>query len=156
MSVRDYCRGMPHTARAGDSLRDAAARMDSLGVGCLVVIDDARRPIGMLTDRDVALRVLRSRLDPDAVTIGDVMHASVVTVTEKAPVAVAIRFMRNNGLRRIPVVDPTRGEIRGLLTCDDLLPLLSSELTAAANVVRAQSPPGLRGEYTPASPIGGR
>lgn len=139
MAVRDYCRTDPHTARPDDSVRDAAKRMDSLDVGCLVVVDDEGRPVGMVTDRDVAIRVLRGRLDADATPLRDFMQAPVIQVTEKAPLAVAVRFMRRNAMRRIPVVDPETGRLTGLITGDDMLPLLARELTAAVGVVRAQA-----------------
>lgn len=138
MSVGKYCRRNPVTASPGDTVRDAAIRMDSLGVGSVVVVDESERPVGMVTDRDLALRVLRGRLDAGATALSEVMHEGVVTVTEKASLPVAIRFMSREGVRRIPVVDAESGRLTGILTCDDVLPLIADELSAAAGVVRSQ------------------
>lgn len=140
MPIRDYCRGDPVTATAEESIREAAKRMDACGVGCLVVVDGANRPIGMVTDRDLALRVLRRGIDPGSTPLEAIMHAPVVTVSESAPVAVAVRFMRQNGLRRVPVVDGQTGVMSGIISSDDLLQLVASELTACADVARQQFP----------------
>jgi CBS domain-containing protein len=120
--------------------------MDTLGVGCLVVVEKGGQPVGMVTDRDLALYVLRTRCDADAVQVADVMSEPPVTVTEAAPVAVAARFMRRHGVRRVPVVDDV-GRLVGILAWDDLLQLISSELKAAAEAVHAQFPADLAGEH---------
>jgi CBS domain-containing protein len=140
MSIRGYCRQAPQTARGEDSVRDAALRMDALGVGCLVIVDESERPVGIVTDRDIGVRVLRAGLDPDATRLRDLEGAPLVALTERASLAVAMRFMRQHGIRRIPVTDAESGRLIGLLTSDDLLPLLSGELASAAAVVRAQFP----------------
>ncbi len=145
MPVRDYCRGDPSTAAPGDSLRAAAQEMEKRGVGCLVVVDGTEQPIGMITDRDIALGVLREGLDPEDTAVERVMHEPVITVTGKASLGVALRFMRQNGLRRIPVVDNQTGRLLGLFTCDDFLQLASAELEGVAEVVRSQFPAELSG-----------
>ncbi len=147
MPVAEYCRTEIATATPNESVRDAAVRMGSLGVGCLVVVDDAHRPVGMVTDRDLALGAIRRRIDADATPLSAVMHVPVITVTSGAPIWIAIRFMRKNALRRIPVVDEETGKLAGLVTCDDMLQLISSELSAVATVVRHQFPADLRGDH---------
>lgn len=146
MPVKDYCRSEPATARPDETIQEAAKRMEAAGAGCLVVVDAEQRPVGLLTDRDVALGVLRGRLDPTAAKVRELMHEPVVTVTEHAPLQVALRFMRQNALRRIPVVDNTSGELRGIVAADDFVQLISSELGLVADVMRHQSPANLRGD----------
>ena len=75
MPVRDYCCRVMVSASPEDSVREAAKRMETEGVGCLVVVDAECMPVGMLTDRDVVMRVLRRRRDPDATRVMDVMQA---------------------------------------------------------------------------------
>jgi CBS domain-containing protein len=113
--------------------------MAARGVGSLVVVDPEGRPLGMLTDRDVVMRVLRRRRDPDGTTLGSVLHAEVSTVREAAPLEVGIRRMRADGLRRLPVVDEG-GRLVGILAADDVLQLDASELAGIAEAVRAQFP----------------
>jgi CBS domain-containing protein len=142
MSVRDYCRRDPCTATPGESIREAAKRMDARGVGCLVVVDEQRRPIGMLTDRDIVLQVLRRRGDPDRVLVGAVMHREPTVVREDVRLDTAVRVMRRDTVRRVPVVDDA-GRLVGILSADDALQLLASELAGVAEAVRAQFPADL-------------
>lgn len=146
MPIVDYCRSEPVTAGADESIQEAAKRMDVSGVGCLVVVDGAARPIGIVTDRDLALQVLRRGLDPAAETLECVMSEPVVTITDHAPLGVAARFMRQHGVRRIPVVQGDTGAMVGIVSSDDLVQLVSSELSACADIARQQFPADLRGE----------
>lgn len=154
MSIADYCRPDPVTAVPADTLQEAAKRMDAAGVGCLVVVDDARRPLGVITDRDLALQVLRHRLDPSTETLEKVMHHPVITVTTRAPVIVVSRFMREHALRRIPVVDPDTGALVGIVSSDDLLQLVAGELSACAEVARQQFPLDVRGQSASSAQAG--
>ncbi len=138
MPIVDYCRRQPTTAGPEDPVQEVARRMVADGVGCAVVVDEKRRPVGMVTDRDVALRVLRERRDPAATPIVELMQGPVVTITRNAPVALASRFMAQHGLRRIPVVESRGGELVGVVTADDIVELLASELAGIGAVVRAQ------------------
>lgn len=143
MPIIDYCRRNPCTATAGESVREATRRMDARGVGCVVVVDAENRPIGMLTDRDVVMKVLRRRRDPDATTVGEVMQGEELSaVTIDAPVERAVRRMHVEGVRRIPVVDHDR-RLVGIFAADDAVQLLSSELAGLAEAMRAQFPADL-------------
>ncbi len=147
MPVSDYLRRDPQTAGPDETLREAAQRMVEAGVGCLVIVDEERRPLGVVTDRDIALNVLRRKLDAEATPVIQLVDDSPVVVTEEASVAATIRILRTRGLRRVPVVHPETGELRGVLAVDDVLQLLSAELAAVAEVVRQQFPADLSGTH---------
>jgi CBS domain-containing protein len=124
--------------------------MAARGVGSLVVMDEAGRPIGMLTDRDVVVRVIRQHLSPDTTTVGEVMQREVSKLREGAPLMNALRRMRSDGVRRLPVVDG-EGSLVGIVTADDVLQLVASEISDIAGVVRAQFPADLSGKHALAS-----
>jgi len=142
VTINDFARRNPSTATAEETVREAARRMEARGVGCLVVVDADQRPIGMVTDRDLVMRLLRRRRDPDTTTVGEVMHPEVTSVSEDAPVERAMRRMHQEGIRRVPVVD-TAGRLTGIFAADDAVQLLASELSGVAEAVRAQFPPDL-------------
>jgi CBS domain-containing protein len=146
MSVADFSRPNPCTATPDESVREAAQRMDARGVGSLVVVDPEGKPVGMLTDRDVVMRVLRRRRDPERTTVGSLLYGEVTRVRASAPLEVAIRRMRSDGVRRIPVVDDA-GKLVGILAADDVLQLAASELAGVAEAVRAQFPVDLEGRH---------
>lgn len=139
MAVRDYCRRDACTATPDESIREAAKRMDARGVGCLVVVDAQQRPIGILTDRDIVMRVLRRHADADSVQVGTVMERDPSSVRDGTPLDTAVRVMRRDTVRRMPVVDDA-GRLVGILSVDDALQLLASELAGVAQAVRAQFP----------------
>jgi CBS domain-containing protein len=139
MPVRDYCRRDACTATPDESIREAAKRLDARGVGCLVVVDAGQRPIGILTDRDIVMRVLRRHADADRVQVGAVMQREPSFVREDSPLDSAVRVMRRDTVRRLPVVDEA-GRLVGILGVDDALQLLASELAGVAQAVRAQFP----------------
>ena len=146
MPVGDFCRREPCTATPDESIREAAKRMDARGVGSLVVVDAEGKPVGMLTDRDLVMRGLRRRRNPDATTVAELMQGEVSRVRETAPLEVAIRRMRSDAVRRIPVVDDA-GRLVGILAADDVLQLASSELAGVAEAIRAQFPADLEGGH---------
>lgn len=137
MSIADYCQKNPSRARPEETLRVAAQRMADDGVGCLVVVDGDQRPVGILTDRDVVMRGLRRRRDLDATPVSDVMTTDVTTVPEFIEREIAIRRLRAEGIRRIPVVDD-QGRLAGIFSIDDALQAFAECAGAAASVARVQ------------------
>ena len=114
------------------SVREAAGLMRDYHVGSLVVAEETNGktiPVGILTDRDLAVEVLATGLDADSVTVGDIMSDHLMLVVEDESLWDVIQRMRSEGVRRVPVVD-NRGSLIGILSVDDLLQLLGDELSA--------------------------
>ena len=111
------------------SLRHAAELMEQANVGALVVLD-GERLVGIVTDRDIAVRGVGRDLPADA-RVDAVMTTEVVTIEGDADVRAALPVFRTHALRRIPLV--TDGRVAGMLTVDDLLIDLVNDL---ADVVR--------------------
>jgi CBS domain-containing protein len=139
MSVGRICTRVVHTAEPHESVRTAAGRMERNGVGTLVVIDEGKRPLGILTDRDVAVRCVAGRLDPDSTPISEIMSAPVASVSDDTSIESALRLMAGARSRRSVVVNRD-GALVGLLALDDVLDLLAEEAEAIGDLVRAQSP----------------
>ena len=88
------------TASAQMTVDQAARAMRSKNVGALVVVN-AGRPVGMLTDRDVAVEVVARGMDPDTVRVGDVMGRKPVTIREELGILDAARVFAKTGVRRL-------------------------------------------------------
>jgi CBS domain-containing protein len=140
MPIGDYCQRDVRTIAAGEMLREAAKRMAEEGVGSLVVLQ-GRHPRGVLTDRDIALRVLRAGADPDTTTALEAVGGDPIVVHDTSPLRAASAVMRRTALRRLPVVD-AEGELVGVIALDDLLRLVAKEVSGVADVVAAQAPSG--------------
>ena len=82
MSVGRICTRSVDLADPGESVQIAASRMNTRNVGTLLVIDEQKHPIGILTDRDLAIRVVGKGLDPESTTVESVMSPTPESVTE--------------------------------------------------------------------------
>ena len=94
----------PRAVERETSVRDAAQLMADEDVGSLPVVEGGLRLVGMLTDRDLALRVLGGGLDPDVTRVGDVASEDVVTVSPDDDLDDALTLMARAQVRRLPVI----------------------------------------------------
>jgi CBS domain-containing protein len=108
-------------------------------VGTLVVVNDEKQPIGILTDRDLALRVVGHGRDPFGTTIADVMTANPKAIPEETPIEDTLDHMRIHGVRRLPVVGQN-GRLVGIVSLDDILTLLADELRQASKLLERSLP----------------
>jgi CBS domain-containing protein len=90
------------------SLADAAEIMKQNDVGSLPVVDDDRRLVGILTDRDIVLRAVAERVDPQSAKVGDVVSRDLVTVEPEQDLDEALLLMAQHQVRRLPVVEQDR------------------------------------------------
>jgi CBS domain-containing protein len=137
MAVGEICNREVVIAKKALSVVDAAQLMRTHHVGDLVVVeekDGRKQPVGIVTDRDIVVEVVAAGVDPDALKVGDIMGPEVATVRESEGLFEALRYMRDKGVRRMPVVDSTGGLV-GILTMDDMLSLLAEEMTELAKLV---------------------
>ena len=105
MSVGRICTRSVDLTDPDETVQIAASRMNTRNVGTLLVIDEQKCPIGILTDRDLAIRVVGKGLDPNTTTVQSVMSPTPDSVTENASIESAIAVMRAGPHRRLPVVD---------------------------------------------------
>jgi CBS domain-containing protein len=119
---------------------EAARLMRQYHVGDLVVVDELsgrRRPVGIVTDRDIVIEVVAMEVAAETLCVGDIMSAELATVRESEGVFETIRYMRDKGIRRLPVVDRD-GWLQGIVTLDDLLILLAEEMGEMARLIRRE------------------
>jgi CBS domain-containing protein len=123
------------TVGPSDSLSQAAKLMEQHKVGT-VVVTEHDRPVGIVTDRDLALAVCVRRVSPDSL-LRQVMIHPVSTIRDDDSIFHATQQMMEHAVRRLPVVDKL-DRVVGLVSLDDLLPLLSRELDNMAQGIRAE------------------
>jgi len=137
MAVGEICNREVVITEKSASVVDAARLMRTHHVGDLVVVEEKggrNQPVGIVTDRDIVVEVVAAGVNPDALKVGDIMGPEVATVRESEGLFEALRYMRDKGVRRMPVVDRDGGLV-GILTLDDLLSLLAEEMTELAKLV---------------------
>lgn len=127
MKVIDMAVHKVATITADKSICDCASQMRFEHVGSLVVVDSDQTPIGMITDRDIAIEVVARGLDAKKLTVREVMTAPVVTAGPDESMVVALARMREFGIRRLPIVDD-EGKLVGVISNSNLVEELSSLL----------------------------
>jgi CBS domain-containing protein len=137
MAIGEICsREVVYIARS-ESCAQAARLMRENHVGSLVVVAQAGSPIlpiGMITDRDLAVGVMALGLDPEKTLVEAAMRPRIALARETEGLGRAIALMRAEGVRRLPVVDAD-GNLVGILAADDLIELFADELSGLATMI---------------------
>jgi CBS domain-containing protein len=127
------------TARPDETIQTIADRMRQRNVGTVVVVDREDRVVGIVTDRDLVVRVLADRRDPAEVVVEDVMTRDPTTVTDHGARDISLLLMKDGGFRRLPVVDDRRRLI-GVVSLDDVVRTLAADMARVAGVLDVQTP----------------
>jgi CBS domain-containing protein len=121
MKVKEIMSEVLAAATLNTSLHEAAQMMADFDCGCLPVIENEanKKPIGMLTDRDITLRTVAHNKNPLNMNAGEVMTDNVITVTPETSVEDCIAVMEKNQIRRVAVVDAD-GNLCGMVAQADI------------------------------------
>jgi CBS domain-containing protein len=143
MTAGELCVRDVVTATANETVTEAARRMAAFHVGDLIVVEDRPgrlpRPIGVITDRDLVVKVLaRPDRAASTTTIAEVMSRDIITANETDDVEHVIEQMRENAIRRIPIVDEEDG-LQGVLAIDDVVGWMRDQIQAATRILERQS-----------------
>ena len=136
MSISEFCNREVVFATRTTSISEAAQLMRKYHVGNLVVVDEIngqRKPVGIVTDRDIVIEIIAQDLDINHFSVGDIMGPQLTSVQQTAGVFDTIRLMRTKGIRRIPIVNH-EGGLEGIVSADNILDLLAEEMTELAKV----------------------
>jgi predicted transcriptional regulator len=137
MKVSDICKRGVIAVDNTVNVTAAAELMRQQHVGFLIVYrlgDEMRRPIGVLTDRDIVIEIVAKSVDPASVTVGDLMTRQPLVTNGHEELGDVLLAMRNAGIRRVPVVD-TRGALMGVVACPEGTVKMLDEAVAAARAV---------------------
>lgn len=125
------------TVSPDTDVRSLARTMDEDGIGD-VVVTEHQKPVGIVTDRDVAVAYGRGA-DLDSMAAADLMTENPVTIRHDAEDVDLPRRMAEAKVRRLPVVDEEK-DLVGVVTLDDVVAVTGEELKNVATVIEAQSP----------------
>jgi CBS domain-containing protein len=120
------------------TMQFVAELMKEKNIGCVVVTEN-HKPVGIVTDRDIALRGVSLCGDPEEALIESIMSTDILTIRKDVGIFDAIQEMKSAGVRRMPIVD-SAGRLVGLLTIDDLIRLLAREMADIARIIGKESP----------------
>lgn len=122
------------TGNPGMTVRAAARAMAERSVGAIPLVDanQGGRLVGIFSERDLLTKVVAPGLDPDRVTVAEVMVTRVSTITSDRVLAEALHLMHQGNFRHVPVVD-NKGNLVGMVSSRDAL---SSDLADYEREVR--------------------
>lgn len=136
MCIGEICiRDVIHVERQ-TPISETARLMRAHHVGNVIVVDRENRglrPVGIVTDRDIIVQVIAAGLDPARLTAGDLISHDLITAPEEQGIFETIQQMQHSGIRRLPVTNHS-GHLVGILAADDLLELLSIQLSSLSKV----------------------
>ncbi|WP_456466101.1 CBS domain-containing protein [Methanopyrus sp.] len=108
------------TGGENETAEELAYKMREHGIGSVVIVDEEERPVGIVTERDLVIKVVSRGLRPDEVVAREIMSSPVITVNEDVDVNEAVEIMVDKGIRRLPIVDE-EGRLVGIVTMQDIL-----------------------------------
>jgi len=140
MRAGEFCNREVVVVDEERSITEAAQIMREYHVGDVVICkvkNGKQTPVGIFTDRDIALEIVAKGTDPESISVGDAMSFELTTVTEDDDLMHVIEVMRDKGIRRVPVIDVDEALV-GILTVDDIVDLLSEVLVDLAHLMDRQ------------------
>ncbi len=138
MTVGNYCNREVIVSDPDTTVLELAKLMREHHVGDIVVVEEQgteKKPVGIVTDRDLVVEVLAQDVDLNAVTAKDVMSSELVTVTEQDSLLDTLETMRGTGIRRVPVVNKNGG-LEGILTIADAIELINEASSHLSQIIR--------------------
>ena len=118
-TIREVMTPGPLTVEATSTVAEAALAMKGADVGPVPVLDTNGRLCGILTDRDITVRVVAEGLDPKTTSVGDVSSVELIVLSPDDTVDDAVQLMRERSIRRLPIVDDS-GKPVGIVSLGDL------------------------------------
>ena len=141
--IREIMSSYLETISAGDSVKNAAARMRAFEIGCLLVRDD-QELVGVITDRDIAVRVTAAGKNARTTAVSEVMSPGIICCSEDQDVEEVARMMEINQLHRLVLID-REGHPTGILSLGDLARHGHEDLAVRVLLAISQSVPAISG-----------
>jgi CBS domain-containing protein len=136
MSIEELVNRNVETLPPSATCVDAARVMRSRNVGSVIVAND-KEPLGVLTDRDLAVRVVAESRDPAKVRLEQVMSPYLIFLSVRRSLDDAIATMRDLGVRRLPVVNEN-GHLAGIVSMDDILARIARQVGQLGEAVQRE------------------
>jgi CBS domain-containing protein len=132
MDIESIMKRDAKACSVNDTLNRAAQLMWENACGCVPVVDDAGKPIGFITDRDICMAAYTQGRPLQTISVGTSMARKVISCRTDDDVNVAIKLMSDHGVRRLPVVDE-HARLQGIISLDDLAAEALHKLRGATN-----------------------
>lgn len=140
MSLRDFCRKPVVKISPDFNVGEACRLMEQNNIGCLIVEKDDKL-CGIVTDRDIALRIVGDSRDPQKTSVSDIMTPNPIRISADKDLHHLTSLMHAYHVRRVPIVDGFDTTL-GIVTLDDLIALLGDEMAQIGQAISDGLPRG--------------
>jgi CBS domain-containing protein len=140
MSIKAICECDVVTVDKEASIHDTAKIMKKYNVGNVVVVDSIEnnnKPIGIITDRDIVIKIVADEGDAKQICAGDAMSEDLLVLKSYQGIQEALDMMSAKGVRRAPIIND-ENKLVGIATVDDLFMLIAEEANSLAKLIRKQ------------------
>jgi CBS domain-containing protein len=140
MKNSEFCNREVVIASPGESISVIAGLMKKHHSGNVIIVEyknEKTIPVGIVTDRDIVIKVVAEGIPFDTVKASDIMSKQIYSVEEEHSIQETFDLMRANGIRRVPVIN-SKGELQGILTVDDILEIIADETSALAKTIKKE------------------
>ncbi len=136
MRVLDFCNRDVVVVYKDQTPLDAARAMRECNSGDVVVVEDKAgkvMPLGIVTDRDIAVEIVAEQVDPQEITVKDILFKPLISINQNDDFHLCVRLMKRKAIRRVPVVDD-EGALVGIISVDDVIELLTADINDLATL----------------------
>ena len=117
--VRDVMTKEPRVVRRDTSVQEVVATMNKYDISSIIVVE-GKRPVGIVTHKDIISKLVQTRIPPEAVTAREIMSSPIVAIGEDASVEEAARLMSKKRIKKLIVLG-SNNELAGIITSSDLV-----------------------------------
>jgi len=121
------------TVRTDDSVHDAVVKMNKFDVGSVIVTSN-NRPVGIITSKNVLVRIVEPRLDAGVVCAKDIMSSPLITIDASAPLEEAAKLMAQRHIKKLAVVEGDK--VVGVLSTSDIVRANPTQLSILQELLR--------------------
>ena len=140
MSLQNYCRKPVIRVAPDTNIAEACQLMEQNNIGCLIAEREGKL-CGIVTDRDIALRVAGAKRDPDKTLVRDIMTPDPVRISVDKDLRQLTAMMHAYHVRRVPIVNGFDATL-GIVTLDDLIAQLGDEMSEIGKAISEEFPQG--------------
>ncbi len=137
MIAKDVMKANVITVSPSTPVSEAALLMRNEDIGALVVVDTAGRPVGIVTDRDIVISVVADGDNLADFVVEDIMSKNLHLVQEDESIFEILKILGKHSIRRVPVL--RKGKLVGIVSVDDLIVVITTELSNLASALSSTS-----------------
>lgn len=133
--VRDIMKRNVKTVRTDDSVHNAVVKMNKFRIGSVIVTNNGR-PVGIITERNILMRIVEPRLDPGTVKAKNIMSSPLITIDSNAAVEEAALIMARKGIKKLPIVE--KDKVVGIISTSDIVRSSPTQLGILEELLRVR------------------